>query len=82
MLHKVRASPLRSSLRLVTPFSPLHAVIQLANKLLTHAGISKEVKTAKQCNSVLLTQLYEALTGSRVPGIVSLQGCVTFGLVK
>lgn len=47
---------------------PLYAVVQLANTLLAHAGIHRQVKTVKQCNSTVFTQLYEALTGARVPG--------------
>ena len=53
---------------LVALSSPLCAVVQLANTLLVHAGIHRQVKTVKQCNSTVFTQLYEALTGARVPG--------------
>lgn len=53
---------------LLALFFPLYAVVQLANTLLAHAGIHRQVKTVKQCNSTVFTQLYEALTGARVPG--------------
>lgn len=46
----------------------IHTVLQVANSLLQHAGIPRVLKTSRQCNSVLFVQLYEALTGLRVPG--------------
>lgn len=46
-------------------------MIALANALLDHASVPRHVSTIKQCNSTLFSQLYEALTGSKVPGIVS-----------
>ena len=46
-------------------------VISLANALLDHAVVPRHITTIKQCNSTLFSQLYESLTGSRVPGIIS-----------
>ena len=43
-----------------------HAVLSLANTLLSHTGISQQVTTLKQCNSTLFSELYKVLTGSRV----------------
>ena len=36
---------------------------------MVHVGLPRKVETLKQCNSTLFSQLYEALTGSRVPGL-------------
>lgn len=54
--------------RLVDFPSLSSAVIGLANDLLQHVGIAKRVTTIRQCNSILFTQLYGVLTGTRVPG--------------
>ncbi len=56
-----------SVLRLTVSFL-FSAVLQLANRLLQHTGIARYVQNLRQCNSCLFTQLYEVLTGSKVPG--------------
>lgn len=40
----------------------------VANTLLHQAGLRRSVHGIEQCGSVLFSQLYEALTGSRPPG--------------
>ena len=44
-------------------------VISLANAILAHVGLPRKIETLKQCNSSIFSQLYETLTGSRVPGL-------------
>ena len=46
-----------------------HAVISLANSILIHVGLPRKVSTLKQCNSLLFSQLYETLTGNKVPSL-------------
>lgn len=40
----------------------------VANTLLHHAGLRRSVHGIEQCGSVLFSQLYEAVTGSKPPG--------------
>ena len=47
----------------------ISAVISFANAILVHVGLPRRVDTLRQCNSSLFSQLYETLTGCRVPGL-------------
>ena len=47
---------------------PPPSVLSLANRVLEEGGIARRVSSLKQCNSVLFSSLYQALTGERVPG--------------
>ena len=53
----------------VLHYSLHSAVISLANTILIHVGLPRKVSTLKQCNSSLFSQLYETLTGCRVPSL-------------
>ena len=44
------------------------AVIELANKILSHVGQCKVVRIVAECNSVLFCQLYETFSGKPAPG--------------
>ncbi len=50
-------------------YSLYSTVISLANSILVHVGLPRKVSTLKQCNSSLFSQLYETLTGCRVPSL-------------
>ena len=47
----------------------LYIVISLSNTILVHVGLPRKVTTLQQCNSSLFSQLYETLTGCRVPSL-------------